>query len=110
MGTAVKLLMGLLIGIFTTIGLAAPALGDASVDGDGRDVGFLAALQDAGITYSTPEHAVGSAHAMCTNLHHGESGLRAVQQVKIQNPPIDLETASRFAVIAAKYYCPEQLY
>ncbi|BCI85962.1 DUF732 domain-containing protein [Mycobacterium kansasii] len=105
-----RLLMGLLLSAFTTIGIAAPALADAGVDLGARDVGFLGALQDAGITYSNPGHAVESAHAMCRNLHHGESGLQAVQQVKIQNPPIDLDTASRFAVIAAKYYCPEQLY
>ncbi|ORB87368.1 hypothetical protein B1987_08585 [Mycobacterium kansasii] len=102
--------MGLVLSIVTTIGLAAPAVADADVDLGSGDVGFLAALQDVGITYSTPEHAIESAHAMCRNLHHGQSGLQAVQQVKIQNPPIDLDAASRFAVIAAKYYCPEQLY
>ena len=73
------------------------------------DAGFLAALHQAGISYSSPDQAIGAAKAVCTCLNNGESGLELVHDVKSHNPGMDMEVASNFAMIAAKFYCPHQL-
>lgn len=57
------------------IWLAAPAHAHPD-EGGGDDVGFLAALQNAGITYSNPDQAIGSAKAVCWCLDGGESSGR----------------------------------
>ena len=46
---------------------------------------------------------------MCECLDNGESGLKLVQDVKTHNPGIDMDEASHFALISAKYYCPHHL-
>ncbi len=102
-----KLLLALL-GVSAMIGLAAPAYADPN-GGGGDDAGFLAALQNAGITYGDPGQAIGSAQAVCTCLDGGESGLELVHDVKTHNPGFNMEAASQFAVISAKYYCPHHL-
>ena len=104
-----RLLLALL-GVSAMIGLAAPAYADpppAPLDGD--DAGFLAALHQVGITYSNPGQAIMSGKAVCTCLNNGESGLELVHDVKTHNPGMDMENASNFAMIAAKFYCPHQL-
>ncbi len=102
-----RLLLAIL-GVSTMIGLAAPAYGDPPpVEGD--DAGFLAALQQAGISYSSPDAALGAGKAVCHCLNNGESGLELVHDVTMHNPGFDMESASNFALIAAKFYCPHQL-
>ncbi len=91
------------------IGFAAPAYGDPDDGGGGDDAGFLAALRQAGIAYSDPAQAIGAGQAVCHCLDHGESGLELVHDVKTHNPGFDMEAASQFALIAAKYYCPHHL-
>ena len=71
--------------------------------------GFLAALRQDGITYADPGQVVTAGKAVCTCLNDGESGLRLVHDVKTHNPGFDMDDASQFALIAAKYYCPQQL-
>jgi hypothetical protein len=99
-----------LVGVAVAIGLAAPAYGDpAAASPEGDDAGFLAALRQVGISYSSPDAAVASGKAVCTCLNNGESGLELVHDVKVRNPGMDMENASNFAMIAAKFYCPQQL-
>jgi Protein of unknown function (DUF732) len=99
-----------LFGIFAVIYLAAPAYGDAPVPPvNGDDPGFLAALRQAGITYASPDKAIASGKSVCTCLNHGESGLGLVEDVKTLNPGLDMDRASDFAMISAKFYCPRQL-
>ena len=101
-----------LLGISAVIGLAAPAYADPGDDGGGGggdDAGFLAALRQAGITYSDPGAAIGSAKAVCTCLDRGETGLELIHDVKTHNPAFDMEAASQFALISSKYYCPHHL-
>jgi hypothetical protein len=99
-----------LLGVCTMISLAAPAYADPDDGGGGGDdAGFLAALRQAGITYGNPGQAIGSAKAVCGCLDNGESGLELVHDVKAHNPGFDMEAASQFAVISAKYYCPHHL-
>ncbi len=98
-----------IVGIAAAIGFAAPACADPSPVPSGDDAGFLAALHQAGISYSSPNAAVASGRAVCTCLNNGESGLELVHDVKSRNPGFDMESASNFAMISAKFYCPHQL-
>jgi Protein of unknown function (DUF732) len=98
-----------LLGVTAMITLAAPAFADPPPPVDGDDGGFLTALHQVGIQYSDPGAAVGSAKAVCTCLNSGESGLELVHDVKMHNPGMDMEKASNFAMIASKFYCPQQL-
>jgi Protein of unknown function (DUF732) len=98
-----------LLGMSVAIGLAAPAAADPSPAPEGDDGGFLAALRQVGISYASPDAAVASGKAVCTCLNNGESGLELVHDVKTHNPGMDMENASNFAMIAAKFYCPHQL-
>jgi hypothetical protein len=92
------------------LALAAPASADAPAPtAAGDDGGFLAALRQVGITYPDPANAVTAGKAACTCLDNGESGLRLVHDVETHNPGFDMDRAADFAVIAAKYYCPQQL-
>ena len=105
-----KLLLAVL-GVSAMVGLAAPAYGDDDppTAPAGDDAGFLAALHQAGISYATPAQVITSGRAVCTCLINGESGLELVHDVKTHNPGFDMENASNFAMISAKFYCPEQL-
>jgi Protein of unknown function (DUF732) len=98
-----------IVSVCTMISLAAPAYADQAPPVDGDDAGFLAALRQDGISYASPGQAVTAGKAACTCLNNGESGLRLIHDVKTHNPGFDMENASQFAVIAAKYYCPQQL-
>lgn len=99
-----RLLLALL-GATAIIGLAVPAYADP----DGDDAGFLADLRQSDIGFSNPDQAISSAKAVCTCLNNGESGLELIQDLKTHNPQITMDHAARFAVLAAKYYCPHQL-
>jgi len=98
-----------LLGAFAMIGFAAPAYADPPPEPDGEDGGFLAALNQAGISYANPGAAVAAGRAVCSCLNNGESGLELVHDVKMHNPGMDMEQASNFALVAAKFYCPHQL-
>ena len=97
-----------LLGVCAMIGFAVPAYADPD-DLSGDDAGFLAALKQVGIDYSSPAQAVTSGKAVCTCLNNGESGLELVHDVKTHNPGMDMEVASNFSMIAAKFYCPQHL-
>jgi hypothetical protein len=98
-----------LLGVSAMIGLAAPAYADPPPAPDGDDTGFIAALHQAGFNFSSPDAAVGAGRAVCSCLNNGESGLELVHDVKMHNPGMDMEMASNFAMLSAKYYCPHQL-
>jgi len=98
-----------LLGVAAMIGLAAPAYADPGEGGGADDAGFLAALDKVGISYASPAQAISSGRAVCECLNNGEAGLELVHDVKTHNPGMDMENASNFAMIAARFYCPQQL-
>ncbi|OMC17834.1 MULTISPECIES: DUF732 domain-containing protein [unclassified Mycobacterium] len=98
-----------LLGVSAMIGFAAPAHAAPPPEPDGDDAGFIAALHQAGFSFSSPSAAVGAGRAVCSCLNNGESGLELVHDVKMHNPGMDMEMASNFALLSAKYYCPHQL-
>lgn len=98
-----------LLGTMAMIGLAAPAYADPEPESGGHDGGFIAALRQAGFSFATPGSAVAAGRAVCSCLNNGEPGLEVVHDVKAHNPGMDMEMASNFAVLSAKFYCPAQL-
>ena len=96
------------LGVCAAVGLAAPAYGDPP-DIAGDDAGFLGALHQVGIHFPNPDGAVGAGKSVCGCLNSGESGLELVHDVKARNPGFNMEDASDFAMISAKFYCPHQL-
>jgi hypothetical protein len=96
------------LGVCTAIALAAPAYSDPP-DVAGDDAGFLGALRQVGIHFPNPDGAVGAGKSVCGCLNSGESGLELVHDVKARNPGFNMEDASDFAMISAKFYCPHQL-
>ncbi|WP_202376441.1 DUF732 domain-containing protein [Mycobacterium paraintracellulare] len=98
-----------LLSAFATIGLAAPAHADPGPEPGADDGGFIAALRQAGFSFDTPGSAVAAGRAVCSCLDNGEPGLEVVHDVKTRNPGMDMEIASNFAVLSAKFYCPNQL-
>ena len=98
-----------IFGISTTIqGLAAPAYADPG-DPSGDDAGFQLLCNKSASSSPSPAAAVGAGKAVCGCLNNGESGLELVHDVKIRNAGFTMEDASDFAMIAAKFYCPQQL-
>jgi predicted RNase H-like HicB family nuclease len=96
------------LSVCTAVGLAAPAYADPD-DAPADDAGFLSALQKVGIHYPTPAQAISAGRSVCGCLNNGESALELVHEVKVRNAGFTMEEASNFAMIAAKYYCPQQL-
>jgi len=89
------------------IGLAAPAYADPDSGFD--DVGFLATVRDAGITYSSSDQAIGFAKKVCGSMGNGKSGPELIHDLQSTNPALTTDHATLFVAISAKYYCPQQL-
>jgi hypothetical protein len=96
------------LSVSAAISLAAPAHADQDEPG-GSDAGFLSSLQQVGIHYPSPGQAITAGRSVCGCLNNGESGLELVHDVKTRNAGFTMEDASNFAMISAKYYCPQQL-
>ena len=96
------------LGVGIVIAAAAPAYADPG-DATGDDAGFLSAIQKVGIHYPSPAQAISTGKSVCACLNNGESALELVHEVKVRNAGFTMEEASNFAMIAAKYYCPQQL-
>lgn len=73
------------------------------------DDSFLAALTNAGITYRSAFQAVAAGQAVCGLMEEGMSGIDVVAELKKSNPGFTLDSAAKFAAIAANEYCPHHL-
>lgn len=94
-----------LAGVIAVIGLAAPAHADPSAS----DASFLEALDNAGITYKSPDSAIADAKAMCKMLDAGKSGSDIVAQLTQSNPGFAQRDAAKFLVLATVAYCPKYM-
>ena len=90
---------------------AVPAYGDPDIDDPpvADNPAFLAALQQAGITYNDPDRAVAAAQAVCGLVGNGKSGLEVLRGLMTANPGFTTDGAAQFAAISASVYCPHQL-
>lgn len=96
------------LSVCTAISLAAPVHAEPD-EASADDAGFLSNLQQVGIHYPSPAQAITAGRSVCGCLNNGESGLELVHDVKIRNAGFTMEEAANFAMISAKYYCPQQL-
>lgn len=107
----------LLLAGCAALGVAAPAHAEPVSAGQPgadqaaavSDAPFIGALENAGITYTSPEQAITAAKAVCGLVDRGEPGLEIVMDLKANNPGFTTDGAARFAAIAAQAYCPHQL-
>ena len=76
---------------------------------DKTDEAFLASLRQAKISYGDADQAIAAGKKVCKMADDGKKGPDVVQAVKNDNPGISDEGATRFAVIAANWYCPTQI-
>ncbi len=76
---------------------------------DKTDEAFLASLRQAKISYGDATEAVAAGKKVCDMADHGKKAPDVVQAVKTDNPGFTDEGATRFAAIAANWYCPAEL-
>ncbi|SRX93938.1 hypothetical protein MSP7336_02185 [Mycobacterium shimoidei] len=94
----------LLMSMAAMVGLAAPA------HADGNDAGFLAALDQQGISHSAGAgQTVLAGQAVCELMDRGLSPVDTVNAVRSTNPAMTVEQSARFAVTAASAFCPQHL-
>ncbi|OBH80357.1 hypothetical protein A5682_15055 [Mycobacterium mantenii] len=96
-----------LAGCAALIGVAAPAYADPV--GTGPDASFLAALNQAGITYQDPDAAVGVGKRACQLMDEGSPQVEVIKSVSSSNPGFTVDGAAQFTMIAASAYCPQHL-
>jgi hypothetical protein len=84
------------------IGLAAPAHAD-------RDGAFLAALNNAGITYKSGPDAIGIGRRACALMDQGHPQPDVVKAMMDQNPGFTNDAANRFVEIAENTLCPQHI-
>ncbi len=70
---------------------------------------FVASLHQVGISFADPDQAVEAAQVLCGLAANGEAGLELLTDITDANPALSVPDAARFAAIAAKTYCPQQL-
>lgn len=93
----------ILAGFAFIIGMAVPAHADSTDDS------FIASLDAAGITYSDPDKATGAGKWVCDTAKGGKDMTDVVSTLQSKNPDLSDDKANKFAAIAAKAYCPDQV-
>lgn len=91
-----------LAGLVVVIGFAAPARADS--DGD-----FLAALNNAGITYQSGPDAIGIGHHACKLMDQGHPEADVIKGMTEQNAGFTTGAATKFVQIAENVYCPQHI-
>ncbi|OBJ09061.1 hypothetical protein A5659_16470 [Mycobacterium sp. 1165196.3] len=97
-----------LAGSAALVGAAAPAYADP-VGTSGPDASFIAALNQAGITYRDPAAAVGVGKRACELMDQGSPQVDVIKSVSSSNPGFTVDGAAQFTMIAASAYCPQHL-
>ncbi len=91
------------------IGLAGPAQADPDTTDPGLDASFMAALDKAGITYTSRDGVVSAAKTACQMMDRGQPEIDVIKHVTEQNPGFTISGAAKFTAIAASAYCPDHL-
>jgi hypothetical protein len=77
-----------------------------SARADPNDDKFIGALQSQGVTFQSPEAAIGAAHEVCRRLDQGESETQVSQDV-INETDLDPYHAGYFVGASVGAYCPQ---
>jgi Protein of unknown function (DUF732) len=96
-------LLGVLASAATVIGLATTAQADPS----GSDADFVAALNNAGITYHNAPNAVAIGRRACELMGQGHAEADVIKSMTQANPGLTDDVATRFTHIAESTYCPQ---
>ncbi|HEY1841294.1 MAG TPA: DUF732 domain-containing protein [Mycobacterium sp.] len=86
------------------LGLAAPVHADPD-----PDASFLAALDNAGITYKSRPDAVAIGRRACQLMDQGHSEPDVVKSMTQQNAGFTTGDATKFTQIAESIYCPQHI-
>jgi Protein of unknown function (DUF732) len=95
-------LLLVLAGFGAVVGLAAPAQADPNGD-------FLAALNNAGITYHNGPAAIGIGQRACQLMDQGQPQADVIKGMIEQNAGFTNDGATKFVQIAEKVYCPQHI-
>ncbi|AAS05706.1 DUF732 domain-containing protein [Mycobacterium avium subsp. hominissuis] len=101
-------MLALLAGFAALAGMAAPAHADPAGT-TGSDASFLAALNQAGITYQNPATAIEVGKRACELMDQGSPQVEVIKNVSSSNPGFTVDGAAQFTMIAASAYCPQHL-
>jgi hypothetical protein len=86
------------------IGLAAPGQADSDPDAN-----FLAALNNAAITYKSAPDAIAIGKRACQLMDQGHPEADVVKSMTEQNAGFTSDAAAQFTRIAEGAYCPQYL-
>jgi hypothetical protein len=86
------------------IGLSAPA------QADNADPNFVAALNNAGITYKDEADATATGRRECQLMDQGHAEPDVIKAMTDQNPGLTPDVATKFTRIAETVYCPQHLF
>ncbi|HWF29515.1 MAG TPA: DUF732 domain-containing protein [Mycobacterium sp.] len=90
------------------IGVATPAQADPNSNDSGPDASFLAALDNADITYNRAD-AIAVAKRACQLMDQGHPASDVIKSVSASNPGFTMDSATKFTAIATSTYCPQHL-
>jgi hypothetical protein len=85
------------------IGLSAPA------QADGADPNFVAALNNAGITFKAGSDVTGIGRKVCQLMDQGTSEADVIKAMVDENPGFTTDAATRFTQIAEQDLCPQHI-
>jgi hypothetical protein len=85
------------------IGLAAPA------QADNADPNFVAALNNAGITFKAGSDVTGIGRRECQLMDQGTSEADVINAMVDQNPGFTTDAATKFTHIAEQNLCPQHI-
>jgi len=91
------------------VGMATPAHADPNSNDSGPDASFLAALDNAGITYHDRADAITVGKRACALMDQGHPASDVIKSVSTSNPGFTTESATKFTAIATSTYCPQHL-
>jgi hypothetical protein len=94
-----------LAGVAAVIGFASTARADPS----GSDATFIAALNNAGITYHNATDAVAIGRRTCDLVDQGHAEADVIKSMTQANPGLTDDIATRFTHIAEAVYCPQHV-
>jgi len=102
-------ILAMLAGFAAVIGVAAPAQADPGRTNSSPDASFLAALDNAGITYQSKADAVVAGKRACALMDQGHPASDVIKSVSASNPGFTMDSATKFTAIATSTYCPQHL-
>ena len=88
----------------SVVGLAAPAQADPD-----PDASFLAALNNAGITYQSGPDAIAIGRRACQLMGQGRTEPDVIKGMTEQNAGFTTDAATKFTQIAESIYCPQHI-